>query len=75
MLSTLGWTGMLLVVGAFACANLAWIERGTTYFALNAVGSLLLCASNVARRNFQSLSLNGIWAAIAVVAIFEALIA
>ena len=64
---------MLAVVLAFACANLHWIERGVLYFSLNGLGSLFLCASNIVRRNIQSLTLNGVWAAIAAVSLVELL--
>lgn len=62
---------MCCVVFAFAAKSQGWIDRGTAYFVLNAAGSVLLCASNIARRNFQSLSLNGVWAAIAIVSLVE----
>lgn len=73
VLSALGWVGMGMVVAAFATKTFGWSDAGVLYFVLNALGSLLLCASNLARANFQSLSLNGIWAAVALYSLAELL--
>ncbi|HMQ23041.1 MAG TPA: hypothetical protein PKE00_11165 [Planctomycetota bacterium] len=73
--AALGWLGMGLVVAAFAAANLSWIDRGFLYYVATALGSLFLCASNIARSNYPSLALNALWTLIAIVSlagIFEA---
>lgn len=69
--SACGWAGMLLVVCAYAAKTLHWIDAGVVYFVLNALGSLLLCVSNLPRANYQSLTLNGVWAVIAVYSLSE----
>ncbi|MCA8968322.1 MAG: hypothetical protein KDC95_01010 [Planctomycetes bacterium] len=65
----LGWIGMVLVVGAFAAANLEWIDRGALYFAATATGSVLLCVANLARVNYPSFALNAVWTVIAIVSL------
>ncbi|MCB9919737.1 MAG: hypothetical protein H6832_15150 [Planctomycetes bacterium] len=68
----LGWIGMVLVVGAFATANLGMIDRSGLYFGATALGSVLLCVANFARVNYPSLALNAIWTLIAIASLLGA---
>jgi len=69
---TLGWYGVLAILGAYAAANLGVLAlAGLTYKLLNLTGAAALIADSWPDRNWQVIVLNIVWIAIAVIAILK----
>ncbi len=67
-----GWIGVLLVVGAYALISWKVVVSGSLlYQAMNLFGAVALGIPAVDRRNWQSASVQVIWAAIALVALIN----
>ena len=67
-----GWLGVLLVVGAYALISGKIIESGSSlYQVMNLVGAIALGIPALDRRNWQSASVQVIWAGIALVALIN----
>jgi hypothetical protein len=66
----LGWCGLVAVVGAYAATNLGLLAfGGTAYLLLNLAGAVALLLDTWPDRNWQTIILNVVWAAIALVSL------
>ncbi len=64
-----GWYGTLAILGAYAALSFGWLERGPAYQLLNLTGALGVASICWYRRTWQALTLETIWALIAVTAL------
>lgn len=68
----LGWYGLCAVAGAYAASNLGFLEfGGIAYLLLNLTGALALLTDTWPDRNWQTILLNGFWAAVALLSIIR----
>ncbi len=69
-LEIFGWYGTVAIVGAYALSSFKILSVDTwAYQALNLTGALGLVAISAYKRTYQPAVLNGIWSAIAIVAL------
>ena len=69
---TLGWYGVLAILGAYGASNLGFIAFSSLlYKALNLTGALALIADSWPDRNWQVIALNAIWVVIALIAMIQ----
>ncbi|HTR27190.1 MAG TPA: hypothetical protein VMI10_24675 [Terriglobales bacterium] len=67
LIDILGWSGALLLLGAYACVSFRKMRAdGGPYQFLNGLGSCFLVINTVYYRAFPSAFVNVIWIAIAV---------
>jgi hypothetical protein len=67
-----GWYGFAAILAAYAATNLGWLSVSSgSYRALNLTGALALIIDSWPDRNWQVIALNGVWAAIAIIALIR----
>ena len=66
-----GWYGTIAVVGSYYASSHGLMERDWRYHALNFSGSLGIIAISWARRTWQPLTLNLVWALIGAIALIR----
>ena len=72
---TLGWYGVVAVVGAYALLSLGILSSNSlTFQVLNLTGAIGIVIDAIDDKNTQPAVLNIIWAIIAIVAIVKILI-
>ena len=72
---TLGWYGVVAVVGAYALLSLGILSSTSiTFQVLNLTGAIGIIIDAIEDKNTQPVVLNIIWAIIAIVAIVKILI-
>lgn len=72
ILECAGWTGVILIIAAYACASLGWPGgAGKAYQIINAVGGLLLVVHAYKRKDWELTILNLVWMAVAIFALFK----
>lgn len=74
LIEAVGWYGAIAIVGAFALSSFS-IVRPTDliYQILNLTGSFGIVAVSLYKRVYQTVTLNSIWALIALIAIAKIL--
>lgn len=69
-----GWYGTIAIVGAFALSSFSIIKpTDSVYQILNLTGSFGIIAVSLYKRVYQTVTLNTIWALIALVALAKIL--
>ena len=68
-----GWYGTIVVVWCYYASSHGLMERDWRYHALNVTGSLGIIAISWARRTWQPLALNVVWALIGAIALLRIL--
>ena len=72
VIDTLGWSGALLVLVAYALVSTRFVEGDSLmYQALNVVGATLLLANTAYKGAYPSAFVNMIWIGIAIFAIYR----
>jgi len=75
VIETLGWVGVIMIVGAYALNTFGVIEsQSIIYAVLNIVGSIGIALDAWFVKNYQPVVLNGIWMIIAIVNIIRVVI-
>lgn len=71
-IETMGWIGVILIVGAYALNTFSLIETHSLVYALlNIIGSLGIAIDAWFVKNYQPVVLNGVWMFIAIVNIIR----
>lgn len=73
LLNVLGWVGTLAILGAYAGISFGWLERGVLYQVLNLGGAAGVGGVCWARRTWQPLFLQVVWAGVAALALAQLL--
>ncbi len=74
LIEAAGWYGTIAIVGAFALSSLSIIQpTESIYQILNLTGSFGIIAVSLYKRVYQTVTLNTIWALIALVALAKIL--
>ena len=66
----LGWYGTAAIVGAYFASSHGWLAQGPTYHLLNLTGALGVGLVCWWKRAWQPLSLELVWALVALSALF-----
>lgn len=75
LITTLGWIGSLLVIGAYALNSYQKIKSDSLVFQLlNLVGGILLIINSVYKEAYPFTFINSVWVLIAIPAIFRIVI-
>lgn len=68
IVETIGWAGVVLIIGAYALSSFGILEVHSTVYALmNIVGSLGIIIDAIKDKNYQPVVLNIIWMIIAAI--------
>jgi hypothetical protein len=74
LIEAAGWYGTIAIVGAFALTSFSIIQpTDSIYQILNLTGSFGIIAVSLYKRVYQTVTLNTIWALIALVALAKIL--
>jgi hypothetical protein len=72
LISTLGWVGSLLVIGAYGLNSYQKIKSDSLIFQLmNLVGGILLIINSMYKEAYPFTFINTVWVLIAILAIFR----
>ena len=72
LISTLGWVGSLLVIGAYGLNSYQKIKSDSLIFQLmNLAGGILLIINSVYKEAYPFTFINTVWVLIAILAIFR----
>lgn len=72
LISTLGWIGSLLVIGAYGLNSYQKIKSDSLIFQLmNLAGGILLIINSVCKEAYPFTFINTVWVLIAIPAIFR----
>ena len=72
LISTLGWVGSLLVIGAYGLNSYQKIKSDSLVFQLmNLAGGILLIINSVYKEAYPFTFINTVWVLIAILAIFR----
>jgi hypothetical protein len=75
LITTLGWIGSLLVIGAYGLNSYQKIKSDSLVFQLmNLVGGVLLIINSAYKEAYPFTFINTVWVLIAIPAIFRAII-
>ena len=70
LIEVVGWYGAVALIGAYALVSFSLVEpAGIPYQLLNVTGSLGIVVVSLQKRNYQPMTLNIFWAAIAFVSL------
>lgn len=67
----LGWYGAIAVLAAYLLLSMEVIDQGLVYQLLNVTGAAGIFAISLAKKTWQPVALNVIWALIALVALLR----
>lgn len=67
----LGWTGMILVLLAYALLSINKIENGKLYQILNLVAAILMAIGLYPTKAWFSFALQIVWALVAIISIIK----
>lgn len=71
---TLGWIGMVLILGAYGLLSFHIIPVGPFYHSINLLGSLGILTTSYFKKDHPSMTLNIIWSLIAIVVLVSVII-
>ena len=72
LISSLGWIGSLLVIGAYGLNSYQKIKSDSLIFQLmNLVGGILLIINSMYKEAYPFTFINSVWVLIAILAIFR----
>lgn len=71
MFEVIGWTGTLLLIGAYFLLSIGKIPNGRTYQWLNLLGALGLLVNGAVHGAWPSAVLNIVWSGIGIFAIIQ----
>jgi len=74
LIEIIGWTGGLLVLGAYFLISLRYLQTNSIYYQLmNIVGALLLIINTIYLKAYPSAFVNVVWVGIGVAGLYKSI--
>lgn len=71
-LELIGWAGVVTILVAYACSTFGLLAAGDRlYGLLNLAGAAAIIASSWAKKDWQPVALNAVWAAVALLGLLS----